>query len=114
VLKGLLHVTGAVLLLLGLMIAGHQIIRADMSNMSSAETTATLPPVGDAAKGATGAPGIGAYLRAVLGGVLDLARRLKRTGFRRPHTPARSWRRIATRTSERNPSMAGAGLRHSM
>jgi hypothetical protein len=73
VLKLGLHVTTTVLLLAGLMMAAHH-MRADTS--SAATTNATqVPQVGDAAKGATGAPGIGAYLRAVLGAVLDLGKK---------------------------------------
>jgi hypothetical protein len=73
VLKVAVHVTGTVLLIVGWGFAGHQ-LRADVS---SAETTnaTQVPPVSDAAKGATGAPGIVVYLRAVLGGVLDLGKK---------------------------------------
>jgi hypothetical protein len=76
VLKGGLHVTGTVLgivLLVGLMIAGHQ-IRADTSRSETASAT-RLPPVSDTAKGATGATGIEAYLRAVLGSWLEMSKK---------------------------------------
>jgi hypothetical protein len=66
VLKGAAHVTATVLLIVGLGSLG----------ISSEPTNATqVPPVSDAAKGATRAPGLGAYLRAVLGGVLDLGKK---------------------------------------
>ncbi|HLL53540.1 MAG TPA: hypothetical protein VK447_08345 [Myxococcaceae bacterium] len=76
VLNGGLHVTGTVLgivLLVGLMSAGHQ-IGSDMKRSETASAT-QLPPVSDTAKGATGATGIEAYLRAVLGSLLDMGKK---------------------------------------
>ena len=84
VLKGFLHVAGTtagILLLAGLMSAGHR------SNMSSGETASATqtPQVNDAVKGATGAPGFVVYLRAVLGGVLDLGKKAEENWI--PKTP---------------------------
>jgi len=83
VLKGAAHVTATVLLIVGLGFAGHQ-FRADVSSGATASATQT-PPVGDAATGAIGAPGIGAYLKAVLGGVLDVGKKAEENWI--PETP---------------------------
>jgi hypothetical protein len=85
VLKGALHVTGTVLsilLLVGLLSAGDQIRSATRSETTGATQ---LPPVGDTAKGATGAPGMGAYLMAVLGSLLDMGKKVEENWI--PKTP---------------------------
>jgi hypothetical protein len=82
-LKGFLHVTTTVLLIAGLGFAGWHQLRAGVSSGETA--SATLPPVGDAAKGATGAPGFVVYLRTVLGGVMDLGKKAEENWI--PKTP---------------------------
>jgi len=84
-MKGFLHVaTTTVLLVAGLGFAGHQLLRAGVISGETASATQT-PPVGDTAKGATGAPGFVVYLRAVLGGVLDLGKKAEENWI--PKTP---------------------------
>jgi len=71
-LKGLLHVTATVLLLGGLGFAGHQ-LRAGMTSGETASAT-QMPPVSDAAKGATGRR---FDVRIFLGALLDLGKKVE-------------------------------------
>jgi len=74
-LKGFLHITTTVLVIAGLGSAAAHQLRAGVSSGGVTASATQTPPVGDSAKGATGAPGFVVYLRAVLGGVLDLGKK---------------------------------------
>jgi hypothetical protein len=92
VLKVAAHATGTTLgivLLVGLMGAGHQ-KRADLSSAETASAT-QVPPVGDAAKGATSEAA--ALLRAALGYLLDLGKKTEEEHWI-PNEPA-SWQKLA-------------------
>jgi hypothetical protein len=100
VLKGAVHVTVTVLLLVGLMMAGHQL----RAGMSSAETASAsqVPPVGNVVNGATSEAA--ALLRAALGHLLDLGKKTEEEHWI-PKEPA-PWQKLAKDCNPRQGEIA--------
>jgi hypothetical protein len=109
VLKVAVHVTATVLLLVGLGFAGHQ-LRGDVSSGETASAT-RVPPVGDTAKGATGAPGFVVYLRTVLGGVLDLGKKAEESWIPKDPYPGQKPEKDCDRRLGEMPINGGCWVR---